>query len=177
MLVDHARRRSRQKRGGGAPVVDLDSNPVAAPERAGELLALDEALQRLSAAEPYARLVELRYFSGLGRADRRARRSLRSHDQRRWRVAARALSRSPAPGAALWRSRGLPSDCRRFRTAGAGARPRRAARARPRRSWLRWRRSPPGIRSWREGFVAPRRDSDAGDYSKRPAGEIAAGNG
>ncbi|MGE0639415.1 MAG: sigma-70 family RNA polymerase sigma factor [Thermoanaerobaculia bacterium] len=104
VLVDHARRRSRQKRGGGAPVVDLDSHPVAAPERAGELLALDEALQRLSAAEPaLARLVELRYFSGLsveqiaeldGVSDRTIK--------RRWRVARAFLFQElSAPGAAL----------------------------------------------------------------------------
>ena len=66
VLVDHARRRGRQKRGGGAAVLDLDQHEVAAPERAEELVALDSALERLDAVDPeLARLVEMRYFAGL----------------------------------------------------------------------------------------------------------------
>ena len=46
--------------------VDLDGLDVAAPERGGDLLALDEALTRLAAADPQAaELVNLRYFAGL----------------------------------------------------------------------------------------------------------------
>src|SRR5262249_55312114 len=61
ILVDSARRRRAQKRGGNCQREPLDA--IAAPEPDGELLALDEALARLAAADPVkARLVELRYF-------------------------------------------------------------------------------------------------------------------
>jgi RNA polymerase sigma factor (TIGR02999 family) len=62
--VENARRRRSQKRGGGWVRNDLDA--VAAPESDDELLALDEALQKLAEAHPIkAKLVELRYFGGL----------------------------------------------------------------------------------------------------------------
>jgi RNA polymerase sigma factor (TIGR02999 family) len=64
ILIDRARRKQTQKRGGGMRRQDLDA--VAAPEDDDELLALDEALERLAAKDPEkARLVELRYFAGL----------------------------------------------------------------------------------------------------------------
>ena len=66
VLVEHARRRSAGKRGGGAVHVTLGGShdaPVVADE---ELLALDEALERLDAANPRLRaLVEYRFFAGL----------------------------------------------------------------------------------------------------------------
>ena len=79
VLVDHARARHAQKRGGGASHVTLgDASPaeragmagVAAAEESSvdavDVLALDEALTRLAAFDPQkARLVELRYFVGL----------------------------------------------------------------------------------------------------------------
>jgi RNA polymerase sigma factor (TIGR02999 family) len=64
ILVDNARRKGSQKRGGGLARQPLDE--VAAPQPHDELLALDEALQTLAATDPVkARLVELRYFAGL----------------------------------------------------------------------------------------------------------------
>jgi RNA polymerase sigma factor (TIGR02999 family) len=64
VLIDSARRKLAQKRGGGLQRQPLDG--VAAPGPDEELLALDEALQKLAAADPLkARLVELRYFAGL----------------------------------------------------------------------------------------------------------------
>jgi RNA polymerase sigma factor (TIGR02999 family) len=64
ILIESARRRQSQKRGGGWVRDDLDA--VAAPEPDDELLALDEALQKLTATDPVkAKLVELRYFAGL----------------------------------------------------------------------------------------------------------------
>jgi len=64
ILVDNARRKLTRKRGGGRQRQPLEA--VAAPEPDAELLALDEALDRLAAADPQkARLVELRYFAGL----------------------------------------------------------------------------------------------------------------
>jgi RNA polymerase sigma factor (TIGR02999 family) len=65
VLVDYARQRARDKRGGGISVTSLDENAVA-PQRAVDVLALDEALNRLAAADPQqSRVVELRFFAGL----------------------------------------------------------------------------------------------------------------
>jgi RNA polymerase sigma factor (TIGR02999 family) len=65
ILVERARARGSRKRGGDRQRLDLDHQDVTAPERAEELLALDEALDRLAAAEPQAaELVQLRYFAG-----------------------------------------------------------------------------------------------------------------
>ncbi len=67
ILVDHARRKQTRKRGDGAIPVALD---VALPVRgmaADELVALDDALDRLSGLNPRLRsVVELRFFAGLG---------------------------------------------------------------------------------------------------------------
>ena len=66
ILVDNARRKKAEKRGGGRGRQDLDAVDVAAPERSDDLVALDEALTRLAAADaPAAELVNLRYFAGL----------------------------------------------------------------------------------------------------------------
>lgn len=72
VLVDHARRRRRDKRGGGHEQVRLredllpaDDSYLAEPD-AEELLALDEALTRLAEFNPQgARIVQLRFFGGL----------------------------------------------------------------------------------------------------------------
>ena len=67
ILVDYAERRRAAKRGGGRPEVSLDdANPVA-PEAAREILDLHEALGRLESEHPrQARVVECRFFAGLG---------------------------------------------------------------------------------------------------------------
>ena len=66
VLVDHARARGRDKRGAGAVPVTLDDAVAVSPERPDELLALDEALQRLSSLdERKAHAVELHYFGGM----------------------------------------------------------------------------------------------------------------
>jgi len=66
ILVENARRKRGLKHGGGRQRQPLDPNCIAAPEAADDLLALDEALTRLAAAEPeVAELVKLRYFAGL----------------------------------------------------------------------------------------------------------------
>lgn len=66
ILVSHARRRRATKRGGDQECVTLDEGLVAAPERNVNLLALDEALNRLEALDAEkSRIVELRFFSGL----------------------------------------------------------------------------------------------------------------
>ena len=66
ILVDLARARGYQKRGGGAPTVCLDETQVSTPVRPDELVALDEALERLGQMDPRrSRVVELRFFGGL----------------------------------------------------------------------------------------------------------------
>jgi RNA polymerase sigma factor (TIGR02999 family) len=66
ILVEQARRKHSRKRGGGLVRQDLDPDRLATPEASDDLLALDEALTRLEAAEPQvAELVKLRYFVGL----------------------------------------------------------------------------------------------------------------
>ena len=66
ILVNYAKARGRDKRGGGALKVSLEEAVVMPEERAAELVALDEALQRLDAMnERQVRVVECRYFSGL----------------------------------------------------------------------------------------------------------------
>jgi len=65
ILVERARARSSLKRGGGLERVILDEPAIVSPERADDLLALDEALTRLAAVEPQAaELVNFRYFGG-----------------------------------------------------------------------------------------------------------------
>src|SRR5262249_9904633 len=66
IMVDHAREREALKRGGGAVKVSLDEAALVTETRSQELLALDEALERLSAQDPRkSQIVELRYFGGL----------------------------------------------------------------------------------------------------------------
>jgi RNA polymerase sigma factor (TIGR02999 family) len=66
ILIDHARSRMRQKRGGEIARVTLDEELVAADQDALEWLALDEALERLEAvSERACRVVECRVFTGL----------------------------------------------------------------------------------------------------------------
>lgn len=66
LLVDHARAKRRDKRGGGEIFVSLDEAATQAAGRSAEVLALDEALTRLSVVdERKSRVVELRYFGGL----------------------------------------------------------------------------------------------------------------
>jgi RNA polymerase sigma factor (TIGR02999 family) len=69
ILVDAARKRQARKRGRRPALVDLDSAAVGVDLRE-DLVALDDALERLAAVAPLpARVVELRYFGGLSAAD------------------------------------------------------------------------------------------------------------
>lgn len=67
ILVDHARERNREKRGGSAEKLPLEKAlQISEREKSVDLIALDEALNRLEELSPrQARVVELRYFSGL----------------------------------------------------------------------------------------------------------------
>jgi RNA polymerase sigma factor (TIGR02999 family) len=66
VLVDHARSRGYVKRGGGARRVTLDEGLVSSGEPALDVVALDRALEALSAVDARkARLIDLRFFGGL----------------------------------------------------------------------------------------------------------------
>lgn len=66
ILVEAARRKQAEKHGGGRVRESLDADRLAAPQADDELLALDEALTRLTEKDPLkAELVKLRYFAGL----------------------------------------------------------------------------------------------------------------
>jgi len=66
ILVENARRKGRHKHGGGLPRADVEPANIAGPVPDEDLLALDEAVTRLAAADPVrARLVHLRFYAGL----------------------------------------------------------------------------------------------------------------
>lgn len=66
ILVDHARARGRDRRGAGAKPVSMNEALLVTPPPSDDLLALDEALDRLAAFDPAkSRAVELHYFGGL----------------------------------------------------------------------------------------------------------------
>ena len=66
ILVDYARSKQYDKRGGGAPVVSLDEALAISEERAAELVELDDALKELANFDARkAQVVELRFFGGL----------------------------------------------------------------------------------------------------------------
>jgi RNA polymerase sigma factor (TIGR02999 family) len=66
ILVEFARRRAYQKRGGGMPRVALEDAAVASPDRSEDVVALDDALNALAEFDPRkAKVVELRFFAGL----------------------------------------------------------------------------------------------------------------
>src|SRR5437588_818591 len=66
ILVENVRRKRSLKRGGGRAREEFDEVLLAAPEPVEDLLALDEALDKLAANDPVkAELVKLRYFAGM----------------------------------------------------------------------------------------------------------------
>jgi RNA polymerase sigma factor (TIGR02999 family) len=66
ILVEQARRKKADKRGGGLARQELPEAELVAPDISDDLLALDEALELLTATDPEAaELVKLRYFAGL----------------------------------------------------------------------------------------------------------------
>ena len=69
ILIEAARRKQRLKHGGGR-VQEQEAAEIACPEKPERLLALDEALERLTEANPQAaELVKLRYFAGCSNAE------------------------------------------------------------------------------------------------------------
>ena len=66
ILTDHARARQSQKRGRGTQPVSLDVVPMVAPQTSADLVAVDDALNRLAKVdERKSRVVEMRFFGGL----------------------------------------------------------------------------------------------------------------
>jgi RNA polymerase sigma factor (TIGR02999 family) len=66
IVIDHARSRSRLKRGGGAELLELDAERIAVAEEADRLVVLDQALERLGARSPrLLQVVECRFFAGM----------------------------------------------------------------------------------------------------------------
>ena len=66
ILLDHARSNHRAKRGGEAAHLNLDDVAVITPEKSGDLIALDEALDALAEFDPQkSKIVEMRFFGGL----------------------------------------------------------------------------------------------------------------
>lgn len=66
VVIDHARRRGAQKRGGGVRHQPLDKVEITVDAQAADLIALDEALTRLAALnERLSQVVEYRFFGGL----------------------------------------------------------------------------------------------------------------
>ncbi|HLN07159.1 MAG TPA: ECF-type sigma factor [Acidimicrobiales bacterium] len=66
ILVENARRKQRHRHGGAGQRLDLDEVDLAGAAASEDLLALDEALERLAGTDPIpAQLVKLRYFAGL----------------------------------------------------------------------------------------------------------------
>jgi RNA polymerase sigma factor (TIGR02999 family) len=91
ILINHARDKGRQKRGGGRQRVDLDHLAVADKASDDEVLALDEALQRLELHnKPCAELIKLRFFAGLTMEDAAAALGVAPRTAHRYWVFARA---------------------------------------------------------------------------------------
>jgi RNA polymerase sigma factor (TIGR02999 family) len=105
ILVDNARRKRRTKRGGQWQRIDLDADDLAAPKHDERLLALDEALERISAVAPdKAALVKLRSFAGMSLENAAALLGIAPATADRWWAYARAWLRAEISGE-IFRSR------------------------------------------------------------------------
>lgn len=66
ILVDHARKKLAAKRGGGRRRISLDERLSLSPERDADVLALDEAIEKLATInQQRAKIVEMRFFAGM----------------------------------------------------------------------------------------------------------------
>jgi RNA polymerase sigma factor (TIGR02999 family) len=91
ILIENARRKCAAKRGGGCQRQDLDPDQFHATAESDDLLALQEALDRLTAADPQvAELVTLRYFAGLSLPQAAATLGISLRSAERWWAYARA---------------------------------------------------------------------------------------
>jgi RNA polymerase sigma-70 factor (ECF subfamily) len=95
ILVDHARRRRRAKRGGGATHVRIIEDTAADEQQDIDIIALDQALNKLASFDPRkSRIVELRFFGGMKEEEtaEAMKMSVRTV-QREWSLARSWLSR------------------------------------------------------------------------------------
>ena len=91
ILIDHARRKQAIRHGGGQARVDFADVEIAAPARNEELLAVNEALERLALVEPEkAELVKLRYFVGMSLGEAATALDVSEPTAKRWWAYARA---------------------------------------------------------------------------------------
>ena len=104
ILIDYARRRNAQKRGGGAPHLALDHVTVSAEDSAEMFLALDEALDELTENdERLGRVVEYRFFGGMTEEEIAAALGVSKRTVRRdWRKAKAWLARAIGEYDATW---------------------------------------------------------------------------
>jgi RNA polymerase sigma factor (TIGR02999 family) len=99
ILLDEARRRFAEKRGGARRPVTLDDDELSVEEQAESLIELDDALTRLAAVDPrLARVVELRFFGGLSEEEAAAVLGVTARTVRRDWVKARGLLRQALRG-------------------------------------------------------------------------------
>ena len=100
ILVDHARRRSRAKRGGGARMVSLAEQSVIAKE-IEDVIALDDALKHLAEMDPRkSRIVEMKFFGGLSTEEVAEVLKVTTRTvEREWRKAKAWLNRAISKGA------------------------------------------------------------------------------
>jgi RNA polymerase sigma factor (TIGR02999 family) len=103
ILVEHARARNYQKRGGGAQKVELDEAAFVSEGRSADVIAVDDALKELEAWDARkGRIVELRFFGGLN-IDETAEvlKISPTTVQREWRSAKAWLHRAMSEGAGV----------------------------------------------------------------------------
>lgn len=95
ILVDHARKHRYAKRGGGARKIPFEDVVARIDQKANELVALDDTLQRLAAMDPRkSQIIELRFFGGLSIEETAAVMKISSPTvQREWRSARAWLRR------------------------------------------------------------------------------------
>ncbi|MCB1024073.1 MAG: sigma-70 family RNA polymerase sigma factor [Acidobacteria bacterium] len=89
ILIDYARSRSAEKRGGSNTRFSLDDKQISTTQRSSALIALDDALERLSAIDPRkARIVEMKFFGGLNESEIAEIEEVSTRTLRReWRIA------------------------------------------------------------------------------------------
>jgi RNA polymerase sigma factor (TIGR02999 family) len=85
ILIENARRKKARRHGGGQVRLDIQEVEIAAPAKEDELLAIDLALEKLSALDkPKAELVKLRFFAGLTIEEAAAALGISEATAKRW---------------------------------------------------------------------------------------------
>jgi RNA polymerase sigma factor (TIGR02999 family) len=101
VLIEHARKRGRVKRGGGRRRIPLSGAELAEDPNLEEIMSVDDAIRRLEGRDGrMARIVRLRFFAGLGVAETAAALGLSDRTVRReWALARAWLHRELSGGA------------------------------------------------------------------------------